>query len=127
MIVDCGKRIKIIDFGLCRTLDNAELKSKSTTVKNWTPNYMSPESMDRRIIYGCGTWIWALIVNEKFSGDVPFEGFALTQIAMHLGHRKPILFHSGIRGRLRTLLKSEMCFSPELAKTDEISSQALIS
>ena len=41
-----------------------------------------------------------------FSGKVPFEEFTLTQIAMHLGLQKKIQLHSGIRGRLRALLKA---------------------
>lgn len=74
LITEQGMCVKITDLGLARTLDYIETKSRKTKAEAGTANYMCPESFDKKIVYGVDSWAWALIVNEMWSGAVPFEG-----------------------------------------------------
>ena len=77
MISERGNIVKILDFGLSRTLDKISQMSKKTQSEGGTANYMSPQSMNREVSYACDTWSWALITNEMAAQEIPFDGLTI--------------------------------------------------
>ncbi|MDB4995733.1 MAG: Protein kinase, partial [Myxococcaceae bacterium] len=75
-----GRRlVKVLDFGLAKTLRATDMKLTATSSVMGSPHYMSPEQMRGAKDVGFKTDVWALGVclYELIAGQVPFTGSSM--------------------------------------------------
>ena len=76
--------IKVLDFGISKSVGDADLSLTSTTQVLGSPNYMSPEQLRSARDVDHRTDIWALgvILHELLTGQVPFLADSVTQLTV---------------------------------------------
>jgi eukaryotic-like serine/threonine-protein kinase len=74
--------IKVLDFGVSKTVGGDDLSLTATTQVLGSPSYMSPEQLRASRDVDQRTDIWALgaILYELLTGSVPFPAATLTQL-----------------------------------------------
>lgn len=86
-------RVKLLDFGISKTLgpDNVDKALTRTSASMGSPLYMSPEQMRSSRDVDCRTDVWALgvILFEALSGQVPFEGGSVPEVAAQILLEQP--------------------------------------
>jgi eukaryotic-like serine/threonine-protein kinase len=92
---DGQSTIKVLDFGISKVLDGSNFHTSGemtkTSVVVGSPFYMSPEQMQAPRTVDPRTDIWSIgvILHELLSGNVPFSGETLPQIAVHVAKSQP--------------------------------------
>jgi len=91
--------VKVLDFGLARTVDERAEKETRTGVAMGTPRYMAPEQAvsARDVTPAADVWALGVMLYEAISGRTPFEGptpsaivvEAVTQPHVPLNHLAP--------------------------------------
>jgi serine/threonine-protein kinase len=86
--------IKVLDFGISKVLDaglHGVGEVTKTSVVVGSPFYMSPEQMQAPRTVDVHTDIWSIgvILHELLTGNVPFGGETLPQIAVHVAKSQP--------------------------------------
>lgn len=86
-------RVKLLDFGISKTLApaHADMALTRTSASMGSPLYMSPEQMRSSRDVDCRTDVWALgvILYEALSGQVPFEGGSVPEVAAQILLEQP--------------------------------------
>lgn len=81
--------VKLLDFGIARTVKPFRTKSPFATSKDMvlgTPSYMSPEQargLDT-LDYRCDLWALAVVTFEALTGRIPFEGKTVEDIFLSI-------------------------------------------
>ncbi len=88
---DGSQIIKVLDFGISKTLDPASHALTKTSALMGSPFYMSPEQLVSSKYVDARSDIWALgiILYELISGIVPFSGETLPEIVAAILQNKP--------------------------------------
>jgi serine/threonine-protein kinase len=86
---DDHETAKLVDFGIAKITEGAQGPGQSTTQTGsllGTPLYMSPEQARGAKPIDARTDIWSLgvVVYESLTGDVPFRGSTVGDIAIHI-------------------------------------------
>src|ERR1700719_3312706 len=103
--------VKVLDFGLAKSAEQAELTSDSPTMLSaagmilGTAGYMAPEqargkTVDRR----ADIWAFGVVLYEMLTGKRPFEGETTTEILSEVIKTDPSW--NGVPPRAQRLLKS---------------------
>ena len=83
-----GAVIKVLDFGIAKSLDLADTNSSLTASQNvvGSPVYMSPEQLRASKHVDTRTDIWSIgvIMFELLSGKVPFAGDSVLELGMRI-------------------------------------------
>jgi serine/threonine-protein kinase len=88
--------IKVLDFGISKVTAKAgsrpDMSMTRTSALVGSPVYMSPEQMEASKDVDSRTDIWSLgvILFELLSGRVPFEGEAVTELAIRIATAAPL-------------------------------------
>ena len=84
-VTDAEIRIKLLDFGFCKDLDNQGLTA-STNSPVGTPGYMSPEQcLNEPVDFRTDIYSLGCILYELISGHPPFQAKSVPEILlMHL-------------------------------------------
>jgi serine/threonine-protein kinase len=90
---DGGLSVKVLDFGISKLTEGGvagsgsrDMSMTKTTAIVGSPVYMSPEQMQSSKGVDVRTDIWALgvILFELVTGQVPFDGDTVTELAIHV-------------------------------------------
>src|SRR5262249_19598412 len=83
---DGGDLIKVLDFGISKSLASAEMNLTGTQAVMGSPAYMSPEQMRSSKDVDARTDIWALgvIIYQLVTGHVPFRGETFTELCLKI-------------------------------------------
>ena len=115
--------LKVLDFGLAKSLDPDQSTLTREGVIFGTPAYLSPEMIEGRAV-GPGADLYALgiMLFEMLEGRVPFDGDSLHEIAMkHLSEPPPPLT-SEVPATLGTIVRRLLAKDP----TDRFKSAAAL-
>jgi serine/threonine protein kinase len=85
LIDDDALLVKLLDFGVVKTLDPPlELKTVSGTIVG-TPHYMSPEqATDAEVDGRSDLWSLAVVIFRCLTGRLPFDGQSLPQVLLNV-------------------------------------------
>jgi eukaryotic-like serine/threonine-protein kinase len=91
---DGSRRIKVLDFGVSKSLLDSSSGQHALTVTSSTvgsPLYMSPEQLDSAKDVDRRTDIWALgiVLYELLAGRTPFRGDSIPQLVSAVMHDQP--------------------------------------
>ncbi|MCA9127520.1 MAG: serine/threonine protein kinase [Planctomycetales bacterium] len=76
-------RIKVADFGLVKDLYDRDM----SMVSGLTPAYSAPEIFDGTPDYRSDQYSLAIVFMEMLTGEMPFQGATLSELArQHIGH-----------------------------------------
>jgi hypothetical protein len=106
--------VKVIDFGLARSLEMEVTSTVTTCAFVGTPQFASPEQVEnleldiRSDIYSLGCMLWYLI-----AGEAPFTGSAARVMAQQLTGEPPFEKLTTTPGSVKTLLGSMLAKSAE--------------
>ena len=89
-VVEGGKRLKIMDFGIAKVTDSTSISV--TGVRVGTPRYMSPEQIQGGGEVGPAADLYALggVMYELFTGSPVFEGEELVPLLLNHMTEEPI-------------------------------------
>jgi eukaryotic-like serine/threonine-protein kinase len=92
---DGGVVIKLLDFGISKTLpkgEDAELSMTKTRALMGSPLYMAPEQMrsTRRVDHRADIWSLGVLVHEILTGDTPFLGETLPEVCASIAADEPV-------------------------------------
>jgi serine/threonine-protein kinase len=76
--------IKVLDFGISKTIDTSEMSLTRTTSVMGSPLYMSPEQMrsSKNVDVRSDIWSIGVILYELLTGAVPFEADAVPELCL---------------------------------------------
>ena len=83
--------VKVLDFGISKSLHNEELSLTGTSAIMGSPNYMSPEQLGRpREVDGrSDVWSLGVILYELIAGRIPFRAATLTELCARVFQEEP--------------------------------------
>ena len=92
---DGGIVVKLLDFGIARSLTKVATRSPFATAKDTvvgTPSYMSPEQTlgIQAVDHRCDLWSLAVVAYEALSKQLPFEGETLQEVLINIGTGREI-------------------------------------
>ena len=92
---DGGIVVKLLDFGIARSLTKVATRSPFATAKDTvvgTPSYMSPEQTlgIQAVDHRCDLWSLAVVAYEALSKQLPFEGETLQEVLINIGTGRKI-------------------------------------
>ncbi len=103
--------VKVLDFGLAKSAEPAELTSDSPTMLSaagmilGTAAYMSPEQARGKVVdKRADIWAFGVVLYEMLTGKRPFEGETTTEILSEVIKTEPTW--NGIPPQVQRLLKS---------------------
>jgi serine/threonine protein kinase len=108
--------VKVIDFGLAKSIGGSSDKSVTVTMGGFvgTPHFASPEQLEehetdsRSDIYSLGATLWSMLL-----GRPPFEGSMASVIHQHLGSELPADVLRSFKPKLAALLQRMLAKKPE--------------
>jgi serine/threonine-protein kinase len=82
--VDGAPLVKVLDFGISKTIDTSEMSLTRTTSVMGSPLYMSPEQMrsSKNVDVRSDIWSIGVILYELLTGVVPFEADAVPELCL---------------------------------------------
>ena len=88
---DGSSLVKVLDFGISKTLGSSSAAMTGTMTVLGSPYYMSPEHMSSSKNVDHRTDIWALgaILHELLTGQVPFKADTLAQLCLMVVQQPP--------------------------------------
>ena len=126
--------VKVLDFGIAKSLDEQEAGMTSAGAVVGTPAYMSAEqAMGQPVDQRSDLYSLGIMLYEMASGRVPFRAAALTallvahatEVPPPLGHVAPDV-HPGLAALVDELLRKDPAARPQTAKLVEHRLKALI-
>ena len=98
---DGALSIKVLDFGISKLTDaaSAAMGMTRTQAIMGSPYYMSPEQMESSKAVDARADIWAIgvILYELLTGQVPFQGAAITELVLHIVTAQPMPLQPNLR------------------------------
>ena len=87
--------IKLLDFGISKTLpkgEDAELSMTKTRALMGSPLYMAPEQMrsTKRVDHRADLWSLGVLMHEMLTGETPFLGETLPEVCASIAADEPI-------------------------------------
>jgi len=89
--VDGRPLVKVLDFGISKTLDPSGLSLTRTSSIMGSPLYMSPEQMrsTKNVDQRSDIWALGVILYELLTGRVPFEAEAVPELCLKVVQDQP--------------------------------------
>ncbi len=83
--------VKVLDFGISKTIAGDDFKATTTQAVIGTPAYMSPEQMRSAKLVDARTDVWALgvILYELVIGQLPWEADSFAALCFRIGMDPP--------------------------------------
>jgi serine/threonine protein kinase/ankyrin repeat protein len=120
ILLDTNFDVKIGDFGLSRTMYHTNLHTKVAG----SPQYLSPEALlDNSITARSDVYSFGVLLIELFSGELPFAGLQLAQIAVKVAvKREKMSVPKTIPKPIRKIVKKCILYNA----TDRLSSSEVL-
>jgi Serine/threonine protein kinase len=120
-MLDSKNRMKLVDFGTARDMNNPEIKGSGNSAKGkkifdhfvGTPQYMAPECIHNKDSnFKCDIWSLGCILYQFLAGYPPFNGGSEYVIFMKSTAEKPIfydyLFSTEAKDLITKMLERDM-------------------
>lgn len=105
VIVEPGGRVRLLDFGLARSLGDLETGNQRTGRGRGTPVYMAPELLDGQASTPASDqWAWAVSLFEALCGRRPFSGQDLQTLQRSAQRARLRWPGVGVRRRVRRVV-----------------------
>ncbi len=89
IMVDRGRKVKIMDFGLARVQGTEHITKTGTTLG--TTAYMAPEQLaGQEIGKQADIWSYGVVLYEFFSGQLPFQGLYEPAVMYAIVEEEPL-------------------------------------
>jgi serine/threonine-protein kinase len=93
LLLDTDDRLKIVDFGVAKTIDSSDPSITQDGCVVGTPFYMAPEqALAKDVDFRADMYALGCTFFHLLSGKVPFEGSSVLEVMMaHVGGARPSL------------------------------------
>jgi len=108
VILEPNGNLKLMDFGIARTIKKSEIDKLDAGLFIGTPNYASPEQIQGGdLTAGSDIYSLGILINEIFTGKLPISGSSMKETCLaHITSEptKPSVFWSDIPTELETII-----------------------
>jgi len=113
---DGGQVMKVLDFGIAKSLEKKDFALTDTTNVMGSPVYMSPEQLksSRNVDTRSDIWSLGVVMFEMLTGKHPFTGETLTELAIAIANEPLPAFDSRVSAAFGAVIVK--CLEKDAAK-----------